>query len=135
MSQQFKKTFRCTEEVNDQIKKYAKKINVSESKFITTAIQYFIKNEGVEYIGLYEAINQMLENHQKKTDEELKRIRLGVNQIAKESQMSVEFWNTYFNEKGNGSLLLTDVNKTNEVALAESSVQSRISDMQQKKYR
>lgn len=135
MSQQFKKTFRCTEEVNDQIKKHAKKINVSESKFITTAIQYFIKNEGVEYIGLYEAINQMLENHQKKTDEELKRIRLGVNQIAKESQMSVEFWNTYFNEKGNGSLLLTDVNKTNEVALAESSVQSRISDMQQKKYR
>lgn len=134
MSQQIKKTFRCTEEVNNQIKRYAQKINVSESQFITTAIQYFIKNEGVEYIGLYEALNQMLENHQKKTDEELKRIRLGVNQISKESQMQMEFWNNQYLEKGTGNLLTTDVKKANEISLAEANVQNRILKLQQKKY-
>lgn len=129
------KHFKLPAELVKQIKEFSHSLNISETEFVNRAIQYFIKNEGAEYVGFYEAINQMLENHQKKTDDEIIKIRHAVNQIAKESQMSVEFWNTYFNEKGNGSLLLTDVNKTNEVALAESSVQSRISDMQQKKYR
>lgn len=128
------KHFKLPDGLVNQVRNLSHSMSIIETEFVTRAIQYLIKNEGADYIGLYEAINQMLENHQKKIDEELKRIRLGVNQISKESQMQMEFWNNQYLAKGTGNLLTSDVKKANEVSLAEANIQNRILKMQQKKY-
>lgn len=128
------KLFRFTEEMDQKIKRYAQHLHVSQSQFMAMTVDYFIKNEGAEYVGFYEAMGKMFEDYQKEITNELKKIKLGVNQISKESQMQIEFWNNQYLEKGTGNLLTSDVKKSNEVSLAEANIQNRILKMQQKKY-
>ena len=59
--------------------------------------------------------------------DELRRIRFAINQLAKESQLNIEFWNDYYNYYGNGEIV-------NELKKAEKNVMNKLLKAQQKKH-
>lgn len=133
MSKLVGKFFRCSPSVDLKIKEWAKKENMSESKWINEAIHYYLKHEGRDYPELAKLFDAVIKGNLQSIVEESKRTRIAVNQVAKESQMNLEFWNDFYVDKGDGTLVTTDVKKANEVQQAEANIQNRILYAQQKK--
>lgn len=115
------------------VKSYAKEMNESESKIVSKALAYYFKHEGRDYPELAKLFDAVIKGNLQSIVEESKRTRIAVNQVAKESQMNLEFWNDFYVDKGDGTLVTTDVKKANEVQQAEANIQNRILYAQQKK--
>lgn len=127
-------TVRLPEELNNSIKTESNKNGTTQNQLINNAIQYYIKYNGVDFPELVAILADGFELYYEPIGAELKRIRHSLNQLNIESQMNKEFWNHHFFHKGNGTLMTTDVNKSNEIANAEANVKNKILKQQQEKH-
>lgn len=91
-----RKTVLLTESMNQKLEEVADQEGVSQSDFVAKAINYYINNDGMELPNLVDAINLIVQNNFEEFNEELKRVRFAVNDIAKATNMNREFWNHYF---------------------------------------
>lgn len=127
-------TVRLSEELNNSIKTESKKNGTTQNQLINNAIQYYFKHNGVDFPNMLQVLGDGFEIYYEPIGDELKRMRHALNQLNKESKMNKEFWNHHFFHKGNGTLMTTDVNKSNEIANAEANMKNKILKQQQEKH-
>lgn len=112
----------------------AKGKGISQSEFVDNAINYYIKNDGVDLPSLVDAIELVFKKYFEQFGSDLKRIRHATNSIDKESKMMIEFWNHYFYAEEYGELATTKMFPTKPIKVAEKEVEKRIEKAQQKKH-
>lgn len=112
----------------------AKEKGISQSEFVNNAINYYIKNDGVDLPSLVDAIDLVFKQHFDIFKSELKRIRHATNSIDKESKMMIEFWNHYFYAEEYGELAITRIFPTKPIKVAREEVENRIKQAQQHKH-
>lgn len=127
-------TVRLTEELSTSIENVTRKNGATQNQVINNAIEYYFEHEGVDYPELMKVMEEGFRLFYEPIGEELKRIRHIQNELSKASQMNLEFWNDYFLHQGDGTLVTTDVKKSNEFSQAEANIKNRILEQQQQKH-
>mgnify|MGYP001160549911 CR=1 FL=1 len=117
-----------------KIVKLSEERGIAQSEIVAEAIRYYVRHEGIDYPKLSQTFRLMFSENFDEIYDELRRIRFAINQLAKESQLNIEFWNDYYNYYGNGEIVTTDIKKANELKKAEKNVMNKLLKAQQKKH-
>lgn len=107
---------------------------ISQSEFVDNAINYYIKNDGVDLPNLVDAIDLVFKQYFDTFSSDLKRIRHATNSIDKDSKMMIEFWNHYFYAEEYGELASTSFKHMKPIKVAKMIVEKRIKKAQQNKH-
>lgn len=118
-----------SKKVNDEMKRLSEINNVSHSYIVETALRYYIENEGVEYLELYEVLNKLANP----IHEELKRLRFSANDMNKDLMIVKEFINHFFVTQNNERLVTTDEVKSKELEALEELVNDELKKKRQRK--
>lgn len=129
-----RKNISLSKETEKKLKEFADKEGVSQSVFVDNAINYYIKNDGVDLPSLVDAIELVFKKYFEQFGSDLKRIRHATNNIDKESKMMIEFWNHYFYAEEYGELAITRIFPTKPIKVAREEVENRIKQAQQHKH-
>src|SRR5699024_6449262 len=129
-----RKNISLSKETEKKLKEFADKEGVSQSVFVDNAINYYIKNDGVDLPNLVDAIDLVFKKYFEQFDSDLKRIRHATNSIDKESKMMIEFWNHYFYAEEYGELASTSFKHMKPIKVAKMIVEKRIKKAQQNKH-
>lgn len=129
-----RKNISLSKETEKKLKEFADKEGVSQSVFVDNAINYYIKNDGVDLPNLVDAIDLVFKKYFEQFDSDLKRIRHATNSIDKESKMMIEFWNHYFYAEEYGELASTSFKHMKPIKVAKMIVEKRVEKAQQKKH-
>lgn len=129
------------ESLNEKVKSIALKEGCSDGEVINTALRYFIKHGGRDFpelVKIFDAVfkrsSQELLEEMKKGNEEQKRIRFALNDVAKNTGMQNEFWNDYYAKNGVGNIVTTNIRKPTEYEQVEALIMNDLLNQQQNKH-
>src|SRR5699024_6704791 len=97
-------------EISEVIDSLSDNNNISYSAFAERAIRYYIDNEGRDYKGLYDVIDTMFQHIEEKIDvidKGLNKNTSAINDVKKDTNVSVQCWNNTLLNKGNEDIVLT----------------------------
>jgi|SRR5699024_595779 len=129
-----RKNILLSKETEQKLQSTTNEKGISQSEFVDNAINYYIKNDGVDLPNLVDAIDLVFKKHFEQFGSDLQRIRHATNSIDKESKMMIEFWNHYFYAEEYGELASTSFKHMKPIKVAKMIVDKRIKKDQQKKH-
>lgn len=136
-----KKTIMFSSTLEEKVNAYAKENSMSQSEVINAAVTYFFKHNGRDFpelVKIFDAVfkrsSQELLEEMKKGNEEQKRIRFALNDVAKNTGMQNEFWNDYYAKNGVGNIVTTNIRKPTEYEQVEALIMNDLLNQQQNKH-
>lgn len=114
MTSTIRRNFSLTSETSDTVDRISQNSGIKKSEFVERAIQYYVKNEGKDYKGLYEVLNSMFGHIEDKIniiDESINKNTSAVNDVKKDSNTILECWNDKLFESNKDEFISTDERK------------------------
>lgn|SRR5699024_7881226 len=124
-----KRSVYLDDDLNERITKLAKNNGISKTSFIEKAILYYIKNQGKDYKGLYEILNEMFQHIEEKIDKNT----MAINSSKKDTDILLQLKNHELLKEGNGEVTYIDEQQSEEITKLKEYQKKNISKKRTKK--
>lgn len=133
-----KKSYTFNPDTVERIEQIALEKNMTRTNAVEYMIESHFENRSEEHRALMTSmkklLNEMLDEKLEGLKEDLKRTRVAVNVIDRNTQMILEFWNHYFAVNKFKMLRTTEKHKTEELVEVEQLVKKRITERRRLKF-